>query len=31
LAAISGCEMGMKAFGIKLKGSGVLAAQELLQ
>jgi alanine-glyoxylate transaminase/serine-glyoxylate transaminase/serine-pyruvate transaminase len=30
LAAISGCEMGMKAFGIKLKGSGVLAAQELL-
>jgi alanine-glyoxylate transaminase/serine-glyoxylate transaminase/serine-pyruvate transaminase len=31
LAAISGCEMGMKAFGIKLKGSGILAAQELLQ
>jgi alanine-glyoxylate transaminase/serine-glyoxylate transaminase/serine-pyruvate transaminase len=31
LAAINGCEMGMKAFGIKLKGSGVLAAQELLQ
>jgi alanine-glyoxylate transaminase/serine-glyoxylate transaminase/serine-pyruvate transaminase len=31
IAAISGCEMGMKAFGIKLKGSGVLAAQELLQ
>jgi alanine-glyoxylate transaminase/serine-glyoxylate transaminase/serine-pyruvate transaminase len=31
LAAISGCEMGMKTFGIKLKGSGVLAAQELLQ
>jgi len=31
LAAISGSEMGMKAFGIKLKGSGVLAAQELLQ
>jgi len=31
LAAISGCEMGMKAFGIKLKGSGVLAAQEILQ
>ena len=31
LAAISGCEMGMKAFGIKLKGSGVLAAQEMLQ
>jgi len=31
LAAICGSEMGMKAFGIKLKGSGVLAAQELLQ
>jgi len=31
LAAISGCEMGMKEFGIKLKGSGILAAQELLQ
>lgn len=31
MAAISGCEMGMKAFGVKLKGSGVLAAQELLQ
>jgi alanine-glyoxylate transaminase / serine-glyoxylate transaminase / serine-pyruvate transaminase len=31
LAAISGCEMGMKEFGIKLKGSGVLAAQELLK
>lgn len=31
LAAISGCEMGMQAFGIKLKGSGVLAAQELLR
>jgi len=31
LAAISGSEMGMKALGIKLKGSGVLAAQELLQ
>jgi len=31
LAAINGCEMGMKAFGIKLKGSGVLAAQEILQ
>jgi len=31
LAAISGCEMGMKAFGIKLNGSGVLAAQEILQ
>ncbi len=31
LAALSGCEMGMKAFGIKLKGSGVVAAQEVLQ
>ncbi len=31
LAALSGCEMGMRAFGIKLKGSGVLAAQEALQ
>ena len=31
LAAISGCEMGMKEFGIKLKGSGVLAARELLR
>jgi len=31
LAALSGCEMGMKAFGINLKGSGVLAAQEVLQ
>jgi len=31
LAALSGCEMGMKAFGIKLKGSGVLAAQDVLQ
>jgi alanine-glyoxylate transaminase/serine-glyoxylate transaminase/serine-pyruvate transaminase len=31
LAAIGGCEMGMKAFGIRLKGSGVLAAQEILQ
>ena len=31
LAALSGCEMGMKAFGIKLKGSGVVAAQEILQ
>ena len=31
LAALSGCEMGMKAFGIHLKGSGVLAAQEVLQ
>jgi alanine-glyoxylate transaminase / serine-glyoxylate transaminase / serine-pyruvate transaminase len=31
LTALSGCEMGMKAFGIKLKGSGVLAAHELLR
>ena len=31
LAAISGCEMGRKAFGIRLKGSGAIAAQELLQ
>jgi alanine-glyoxylate transaminase/serine-glyoxylate transaminase/serine-pyruvate transaminase len=31
LGALSGCEMGMKAFGIQLKGSGVLAAQEVLQ
>jgi alanine-glyoxylate transaminase/serine-glyoxylate transaminase/serine-pyruvate transaminase len=30
LAALSGCEMGMKAFGIPLKSSGVLAAQEAL-
>ncbi|MBJ7380449.1 MAG: aminotransferase class V-fold PLP-dependent enzyme [Polynucleobacter sp.] len=31
LAALSGCEMGMKQFGISLKSSGVLAAQEVLQ
>lgn len=31
LAALCGCEMGLKAFGIPLKGSGVLAAQELLR
>lgn len=31
LAALSGCEMGMTAFGIPLKGSGVLAAQEVLR
>jgi len=31
LAALSGCEMGMSAFGIPLKASGVLAAQELLR
>ena len=30
LAALSGCEMGMRAFGIPLKDSGVLAAQEAL-
>jgi alanine-glyoxylate transaminase/serine-glyoxylate transaminase/serine-pyruvate transaminase len=31
LAAISGCEMGLQAFGVKLKASGVIAAQEVLQ
>ena len=31
LAALSGCEMGMTVFGIPLKGSGVLAAQEVLR
>jgi alanine-glyoxylate transaminase/serine-glyoxylate transaminase/serine-pyruvate transaminase len=31
MAAISGCEMGLKAFGVNLKGSGVLAAQEILR
>jgi alanine-glyoxylate transaminase/serine-glyoxylate transaminase/serine-pyruvate transaminase len=31
IAAISGCEMGLQAFGIDLKGSGVIAAQQLLQ
>ena len=31
LAAISGCEMGLQAFGVKLQASGVLAAQEVLQ
>ncbi len=31
MAAISGCEMGLQAFGITLKGSGVLAAQKILQ
>jgi alanine-glyoxylate transaminase/serine-glyoxylate transaminase/serine-pyruvate transaminase len=31
MAAISGCEMGMKAFGIKLKGSGIVAAQEVME
>ena len=30
LAALSGCEMGMRAFGIPLKDSGVLAAQDAL-
>ena len=30
LAALSGCEMGMRAFGIPLRGSGVVAAQEVL-
>jgi len=31
LAALSGCEMGMQAFGIALRGSGVLAAQAVLR
>ncbi|MEI7432218.1 MAG: serine--glyoxylate aminotransferase, partial [Betaproteobacteria bacterium] len=31
LAALSGCEMGMTAFGIPLKASGVVAAQEVLR
>jgi len=31
MAAISGCEMGLQAFGVKLTGSGVLAAQEVLR
>jgi alanine-glyoxylate transaminase/serine-glyoxylate transaminase/serine-pyruvate transaminase len=31
MAAISGCEMGLQAFGLTLKGSGVLAAQKILQ
>lgn len=31
MAAISGCEMGMKAMGIKLKGSGIVAAQEVME
>ncbi|SDG90047.1 pyridoxal-phosphate-dependent aminotransferase family protein [Propionivibrio dicarboxylicus] len=31
LAALSGCEMGMRAFGVPLKASGVVAAQECLQ
>ena len=31
MAAISGCEMGLQAFGVKLKGSGVLAAQDVLR
>jgi alanine-glyoxylate transaminase/serine-glyoxylate transaminase/serine-pyruvate transaminase len=31
LAALSGCEMGLQAFGIALKGSGVLAAQAVLR
>ena len=30
LGALCGCEMGMRAFGVPLRGSGVLAAQELL-
>jgi alanine-glyoxylate transaminase/serine-glyoxylate transaminase/serine-pyruvate transaminase len=31
LAALSGCEMGLQAFGIALQGSGVLAAQAVLR
>jgi len=31
LAALSGCEMGLRAFGVPLKASGVVAAQECLQ
>ena len=31
LAALSGCEMGMRAFGVPLKASGVVAAQDCLQ
>ncbi len=30
MAALSGCEMGMRAFGIPLRASGVVAAQDLL-
>ena len=30
IAALSGCEMGMRAFGIPLQASGVVAAQERL-
>lgn len=30
IAALSGCEMGMRAFGIPLRASGVVAAQECL-
>jgi alanine-glyoxylate transaminase/serine-glyoxylate transaminase/serine-pyruvate transaminase len=28
MAALSGCEMGLKLAGVKLAGSGVLAAME---
>ena len=31
LAALSGCEMGLEAYGLKLKGSGVVAAQNILR
>ena len=31
LAALSGCEMGLKLAGVKLQGSGVAAAMEVLQ
>lgn len=30
LAALSGCEMGLRAFGVPLKASGVVAAQDCL-
>ena len=30
MAALSGCEMGLRAFGVPLRGSGVVAAQALL-
>jgi len=31
MAAISGCEMGLQIFGVQLKSSGVVAAQNVLQ
>ena len=30
MAALSGCEMGMRAFGVPLRASGVVAAQDAL-